>query len=226
MEKIPTAKIIEFRRKKTDSSKLTLVNNLKKPREKKENSDGGNYWTTSISSISQYYKEDGQDIILDKIDDLLGRHDLANAKISKIMYQRNIEILHNFEDFDFDSFRPSSKITYISKPVDKSVINISGVPIQVRPQHVYTYEENNIKKIGAIWFIAKKDGFETAEIGIFTEALFEYLEINHSKEYEIDPNYCIALDVTNLIDVRQDQIFEGSVPSLLNSSVEAIKKLL
>ena len=226
MEKIPTAKIIEFKRKKSDSSKLTLINNLKKPKVKKEDSEGGNYWTTSISSISQYYKDANQDKILDKIDDLLGRHDLANAKISKVMYQRNIEILHNFEDFNFDSFKPNSKIKYISKPVDKSVINILGVPIQVRPQHVYTYEENDVEKIGAIWFVAKKDGFEKAEIGIFTEALFEYLEINYSKKYEIDPNYCIAIDVTNLIDVRQDEIFTGSVPSLLNSSVEAIKKMI
>ncbi len=226
MEKIPTAKIIEFRRKKNDSSKLTLLNNLKKSREKKDNSEGGDYWTTSISSICQYFKDENQDIILDKIADLLGRQDLTKAKTSKVMYQRNIEILHNFEDFNFDSFKPKFKINYISKPVDKSIIRILDVPIQVRPQHVYTYKENGIDKIGATWFVAKKDGFEITEIGIFTEALFEYLDINYSNKYEIDPNYCIALDVTNLVNVRQDQICKNDVPSLLNSSVRDIKKML
>ncbi|WP_296311298.1 hypothetical protein [Winogradskyella sp. UBA3174] len=226
MEKIPIAKIVEFRRKKSESTKMTLLKNLKKTKEKKDNSNGGDYWTTSISSISQYFKDENQDIILDKIDDLLGRHDLTKSKTSKIMYQKNIEILHNFEDFNFESFKPKSKIKYISKPVEKSIIKILDLPIQVRPQHVYTYEENGIDKIGATWFVAKKDGFETAEIGIFTEALFEYLDINYSNKYEIDPIYCIAIDVTNLIDVRQNQIFKKEVPSLLNSSLEAIKKML
>ena len=35
MEKIPIAKIVEFRRKKSESTKMTLLKNLKKTKEKK-----------------------------------------------------------------------------------------------------------------------------------------------------------------------------------------------
>ena len=226
MEKIPIAKIVEFRRKKSDGSRLTLINNLKKTKEKTNSSDGGDYWTTSVSSISRLYKTDDNELIHDKISDLLVRYDLTSAKISKLMYQSNIEILHNFEVFDFSDFKPKFDLTYISKPIDKSIIYINGVPIQVRPQHIYTYEVGNLKRIGGIWFVAKKDGFKSSEIGIFTEALYQYLSINYSKDFEIDSEFCVALDVTNLIDVRYSQIKNNEISSLLYSSINSIKKFI
>lgn len=224
MEKIPIAKIVEFRRKKTDSSKATLINNLKKPKEKKSSSDGGNYWTTSISSIRKYFKTEDSNIILEKISDLLGRYDLTAAKISKTMYQLNVEILHNFENFSFNDFKPKLDIEFITQPNDKSIINVNNVQIQVRPQNVYTYKEQNVNKIGGIWFVAKKGGYEHSEIGIFTEALYKYLNINFSKKFEIDPKYCIAIDVVSLKEVRQSQINNKEINSLLSVSLESMKK--
>ncbi|MCM4161277.1 hypothetical protein FHG64_06390 [Antarcticibacterium flavum] len=226
MEKFPTAKIIEFRRKKSDSSKLTLLKNLKTPKIKEKNSEGGNYWTTSISAISKYFKTEEKELILDKINDLLGRYNLAQAKTSKGMYLKNIEILHNFENFDFTSYKPESTLSYKAKPNEKSIVKIKGVPLQIRPQHVYSYKENNEDKIGAIWFVSIKDGFNPGEIGIFTEALNEYLFSNYSKNYIIEPDFCIAVDVSSLNSVKYSQITSGEIPSLLHSSLESIQKLL
>ena len=226
MEKIPIAKIIEFRRKKSESTRATLINNLKKNKEKESSSKGGHYWTTSVSAISAFYKTNNFELIIEKIDDLLVRQRSTNHKGSKIMYQKNIEILYNFEDFDFTEFKPKLPLTYISKPIDKSIIEVNGIPIQVRPQHVYKYKENNIEKIGAIWFVAKKDGFESPEIGIFSEALYKYLYIHYSENFEINTEFCIAQDVTNLIEIKYTQIKNNEIPSLLNLSLESIKKFI
>ena len=129
MEKVAVSKIVEFRRKSKDSQK-TFVNNLQKPKAEKTG-DGGDYWTTSVSAISSTYKSGKKNLIKNKIEELIGKHNVATAKISKNMYQRNIEILYNFEDFDFSIYKPKIEFTYISKPNDKSIIKIKGIPVQV-----------------------------------------------------------------------------------------------
>lgn len=224
MEKVAVSKIVEFRRKSKDSQK-TFVNNLQKSKAEKTG-DGGDYWTTSVSAISSTYKSGKKNLIKNKIEELIGKHNVATAKISKNMYQRNIEILYNFEDFDFSIYKPKIEFTYISKPNDKSIIKIKGIPVQVRPQHVFTYKKKNVQKIGAIWFVSKLDGFKTNEIGIFTDALHRYLDLNYSEKFEINPDFCLALDVVNLQDVRYTQILNKEIIPLLDSTIESIKQLL
>src|SRR6187402_1494715 len=186
MEKIPISKVVEFRGH-NEGPRITLINNLKKPKKpKKENSsDGGDYWTTSVSAISKTYKEEDLNIIKDKIYEVGQKRENAPAKISKDMFQRNVEILHTFEQFDFKPFKPNFELKYISKPRNKSIFKINDVPIQVLPQHVFTYIDKDLQKIGAIWFVSKLKGYKKEEVGIFTDALYRYLDLNYSKDFSI-----------------------------------------
>lgn len=137
MKKISAINVIEFRRK-TPVSQITFINRLNAPK-KEEASDGGNYWTTSISAIGNTFKLDNKDIIAAKINILLEKHNKATATIAKNMFRRNIEILHKFEDFDFSVLKPKFVLTYLSKPNEKSILIIKNVPVQVLPNYVFTY---------------------------------------------------------------------------------------
>ncbi|GGF44255.1 hypothetical protein [Echinicola rosea] len=225
MEKISVSKVVESRRK-TENSKITLINNLKKSNQQIDSEGGGDYWVTSNCAISNYFKSEDSTLINEKIDDLVNRADNANAKISKTMYQRNIEILYGFEDFDFSNYKPVGKLNYLAKPMSKSIMKINDLPIQVRPSHVYSFVEGNNKKIGAIWFISKLKGYRLEEISLYTDVLFRYLEKHYTKEYVIGPKYGIAMDVVNRKEIRYNQILMDDVTSPLNSTIEMIKKLL
>lgn len=230
MEKISISKVVEFRRLK-DGSRLTFVNNLKKPKQPKlskegKPSEGGDYWTTSLSTISNVYKENDSNLIPAKIDDLLNRHDLAKARISKDMYLRNIELLHNVENFNFEIFKPEFHLNYLSKPREKSIFKINQIPVQVLPQHVFTYTENDISKIGAVWFVTKLGGYKIEEIGVFSDALYRYLNLNYSSNFVINLDFCTAFDVSSLQHVHYSMLDNKTVPMILESTINTLKPLL
>lgn len=224
MDKISINKVVEFRRK-TNRSQSTFVNNLNKPKQE-DSSGGGNYWVTSVSAVSNFYRTDDNEIIIDKLNELLEKMGKATATTSKNMYLKNIEILHNFEDFDFASMKPREDINLISKRNNQSVINIKTIPVQIVPNHVFSFEESGKDKVGAILFVAKKDGYEVEEIAIFTDALQRYLKKNYSGKYEVSAEYCAVLDVVSLLSVNYGQIEKGELNSPLETTLESIKKLL
>ncbi len=47
------------------------------------------------------------------------------------------------------------------------------VPVQVLPNQVFTFTKNKIDYVGAIWLIAKLDGYSKAELGIFFRDPFQ-----------------------------------------------------
>ena len=230
MDKITISDAIKFRRKKSEKAKLTFINKLKKAQKKKlenEKSDeGGDYWTISRSAISGYFKIGNKDIIKNKIHEVLTKHGGSDKKGTKTMYERNIEILHNFENFDFSGFKPSEEIKFLSKPNNQSIFKINEVLIQVRPSHVFTFKENDTEKIGAIWFVSIIKGYTKEEIGIYTKAMYYYLDKNYSKKFEISTTYCIAMDVVNVSYVTYGEILNKKVLSLLESTLESIKKII
>lgn len=230
MEKIGISKIVEFIRLK-DGPRQTFINNLKKPKPPKkikteESSDGGDYWSTSIWAISNAYKNNKPILIKDKIADLFERHGKATAKTSKDMYLQNIQILHNVEDYDLKVFKSQFDLQYLSKPKEKSIFKIKDIPVQVLPQYVFTFKENDISKIGAIWFIAKIKGYSIEEIGLFADALYRYLNLNYSKDFEINSNYCVAFDVSSLQEVRYSTVENNSIVTLLDSVMDILKPFL
>ncbi|WP_159479931.1 hypothetical protein [Chryseobacterium sp. 18068] len=223
MEKISIKNIIDFRRK-SQKSKITFVNNLNKP--KKPSESGGDYWISCLSAISNSFKYNSNINITEKIDELEFGIDATPHKITKTMYQRNIDILYNFEDYDFTILKPTSNLTFLKKPKSISILNIHGLPIQVLPNHVYSFEENGARFIGAIWFVAKLDGYKKDEIALFTEGIYKYLEVNHSDEYLIHPKHCIAIDVNTCKEVNYLDILNNKNLQSLESSVDLIKELI
>lgn len=228
MKKISISNVVEFQRKSPKSQLNFLINILKTKSKSEQELDkgGGNYWVHSLSTISKTFINDDKELIKDKLNILNDKLESATAKISKNMYQRNIEILHNFEDFSFSDFKPKFELQYLLKSKDKSILTIKGIPIQVLPHHVFTYEENKIKKIGAIWFVSKLEGYKTSELGIFAEALYKYLKLNYSNNYQVLSKFCISVDVINLNNVSYDKIENNEIPSILNSTLESIREIL
>ncbi len=109
------------------------------------------------------------------------------------MYRRNIDILYNYEDFDLKKWRPSKTLGYLKKTKDHSVLTIKGLPVKATPHHVFSFTRNGIQEIGAIWFIAKLNGFKKVELGMFVEILYRYLKVHYSRKHDLNTKYCIAV---------------------------------
>lgn len=224
MEKLSIANLVDFHRK-SDKSKITFANNLKVDT-KAEKGSGGDYWIHSLSTIGKVFKENESDLFDAKIEILQGKKEVATAKISKDMFQRNIDILSGFKDFDYESIKPKEKLIYYKKPEIKSIVEIDGLPIQARPNHVFSYSNNEHEEIGAVWFVAKLHGYSINELGMFTDILYRYLEKNYSKDFVINNFYCCAIDVSNGRRISYEEIRKGDVPVLLDRTIAEIKGLL
>ena len=94
------------------------------------------------------------------------------------------------------------------------------------PSHIYTYDFDEKEYIGAIWFIAKKTGFKKIELGMFADTLYNYLNKYYSREYLINPQYCIAVDLVNGADVNYQELKDGEIPRSLNSTLAELMKMV
>lgn len=224
MQKLSIKKIVEFRGK-SDRSKKHFANTLKLDKPKPESEGGGDYWVSCLSAISNSYKSNDIEPILNKRIELEEKYGETEFNKTKTMYKRNIDILYNYEDLDLNKWQPLKKWEFIKKYKDHSVLTIKGLQIQVTPNHVFTFKENDINEIGAIWFVAKLNGFSQSELGIFADILYQYLKVNFSKNYSINAKYCIAVDVFNNFEVSFSQLENGEIPFLLNSTLDEIRKL-
>jgi len=225
MRNLTIKKIIEFRMK-SDKSKQKFATDLKLNIEEKNTKGGGDYWIICLSAISNSFKLNDLQNIKDKIYELEGKIENTEFQTSKIMYQKNIAILYDYEDFDFIKLRPSKKISFIKKNNTNSVITIKGLQIKVTPHHVFSFKKNGVEEVGAIWFIAKLGGYRKEELGMFTDILFRYLKNNFSKKFNLNPKYCIAVDVVNNFDVNYSQIQNTEVPAILIKTINEIKRIM
>lgn len=225
MEKISVTNLIDFKRK-TPKGQQTLVNNLKVPKIKADDSTGGDYWISALSTISNVFEENNNNLINEKIDILIDKIENATAKISKDMFQRNINILYNFEDYDFDQLKPNVDLTYLKKPKDKSIVVVEDLPLYVKPHHVFTFTQDDVKKIGALWFVAKLGSFKLDELVIVTDILFRYLNTNYSDKFEIAIDYCSVVDVTNLSRVSYSEVQNEEEKSTLLKTLAELKRFL
>src|SRR5690606_7289437 len=116
--------LIDFNRK-TTRTRQTLVNNIKTPQIKNnDDSGGGDYWTSALSCISKAFVDNPEDLISDKIDELIAKTEMYGSQNTKTMFQQNIKILQNFEGFDFNKLKPLTKLVFLKKPKDKSIVLI------------------------------------------------------------------------------------------------------
>jgi len=225
MKNLTVKKIIEFR-KKSERSKRQFVADLRLEVEKDKTDSGGDYWVSSVSALCNAYKRSDTQIVKDKMEELEEKLGGTEIKITKNMYQRNIEILYNYENFDFKQLQPVKKMTYQRKAKSSALLLIKGLAIQAKPSHVFTFERNGVKEIGAIWFIAKLGGYKKDELSIFADILYRYLKIASSGTYVLNPDYCLAVDVVNAYEVNYAQIQNGEIPEMLVSTLTEIKKFM
>lgn len=223
MQKVGVSKLVDFRRLKNEGPKLTFLKNLQKP--KPENNDGGgDYWICSTSAAASTFWNRDKTFLDHKITELREKIATSKYKPTKNQFQKNVDILVSMHDFDFDDITPSSELQ--KQSLTQNTIEVKGISIQVRPQHIFTFEQDNQTHVGGVWFVAKKGGYDEGELGMFTKALFQYLNNRFSEDGFIDPDYCIAIDISSIKEVRYKQLLKGEVPNLLEHSLIELRSLL
>ena len=221
MKKLSIKDLADFR-SKTEKSKKTFAASLQKEKIEKSGT-GGDYWVSCLSAIARTFKAEDLKLITDKIDELEVKYKEVEHKITKDMHRRNINILREFEKYDFKKLRPSKAIEYQRKKT--GLLGFKTFDIKVRPQHVFTFGKEGEIQVGAVWFVAKLGGYKTEDLGMFADILFNYLKAGYSK-YSINTKYCIAIDVFKRSHVAYSQIESGKVPAVLIPTLNDLKKFL
>lgn len=224
MEKVTVKNLIEFRGK-SDRTRITFVNNLKKEKKKSEDGSGGDYWISCLSAIRNSFKYNSPDLLDEKIDLLRGKIKVSEIKRIRDQFLRNIEIINNFKDYDLELLKPNVDLTYLKQTKHKAILDIHGFPVQAKPCHVFSFSENNSEEIGGIWFVAQLKGFKKSELGMFVDILYRYLDKHYSKDYYINPDYCVAVDLYNGQEVNYTEIQNGNIPILIDSTLDDLKKI-
>lgn len=226
MEKVSVSKLIDFRRITKEGPKQTFIRNLRKGKvqDPDKNDIGGDYWITSSSAVAATFWYNDKKYLEDKIQDLSYKIELTEFQRTKNQFQKNIDLLVIMQDFDFQSILPNAELKKLS--VKKNIITIANVPIQVRPQRVFTYEDKGFTNIGGVWFVAKKEGYTDGELGMFSTALFKYLTIRYGDQYAIDPNFCIAVDISRAKDLSYTEILKSGTSEILQNTINELEKNL
>lgn len=223
MQKLTAKKIIAFKRL-SQKRKQTFINNLKRPVVKTDS--GGDYWISCISAITIACKENSNKYINDKIDYLLSQLKGTTNKRTKDMYQRNIDILSQYKEYDFAKLKPKRFTDFSTKANIKYELAVKGLSVQVLPNHVFTYKNEKTDEVGAIWFVAQIDGFKNDELEIFSELLYKYLAANYSKKHSINSTFCIVVDVVTLTEFKHSRITKKGTGSSLNLILAELYKYL
>ncbi|GAB3848591.1 hypothetical protein GCM10028822_11710 [Hymenobacter terrigena] len=223
MNKISVKNIVTFRNK-SEKSQKTFLENLRKKSEIKSEGGGGDYWVRSLSAMSNAVREKNTKPIKEKIADILASIKPDISKQTKDMYERSLSVLHNYEDTAFNDWLPLNSVI-LNKDSKKAIIEIADVPVQITPAQVYSYDDGNNRYVGAIWFLAKLEGFKNGELGIFAEALQIYLTHNFRTKYQIKPEDCLVVDVLSKEEVDYRMVVDKEIPSLLYPTLERIKKV-
>jgi hypothetical protein len=225
MKELTIKKLIDFRQK-SDNGKKSFAHSLKLSEDREDSKGGGNYWVICLRAIGKCYKENDNNLISDKIDEFEDKLLETDHERTKDMYARNIDILRRFEYYDFDRLRPSENFKIETKPKSQETVTISGLPVKVTPEHVFTFGDKSAKGAGAIWLVAKLAGYKPEELAMYTEALHNYLNTHYSGKYAIDAQYCIALDVYTGLSISFAQLQNGDIPKVLNSTLKEVVKYM
>lgn len=227
MEKITIKELIEFRGRPSGKLKNNFAFKLKtrKPKEKLEDAkdSGGNYWAISTSSIYNTFKS-GKDEYYDlKIDDVISRQANTDIEKDKVMYQRNLDILSNFKEFDLHHLRPLDITNFETVHKEQKIILINNLPIYINPSLVFCFERNGKKEIGAIALIPQLGGYQKSQLGMFCEMLYKFLLKHYSSEFQIAEDFCIAIDTYNAQKITYLELLTGKIPRFVDITVDEIK---
>ncbi|WGQ09783.1 hypothetical protein QG516_25035 [Pedobacter gandavensis] len=223
MEKITIGNIVDFRNR-SSASQISLINQLNRPKNPEEKS-GGHYWVSALSAIKNAVKLDNHQPIADKISILEDTLETEQKHINKVRWQRNIDMLHRFEDYDFSRLQPKSKFRILKGLDEKIPLIIQGLPIKVTPDVIFAFEDNGVKKIGSTMFVGKLKEYNLEDLAMFNDALYRYLTKNKDQDFEVCKDCCIVVDVINLNFVSFSQIASGKLTTHLENTLKDIKRL-
>ena len=223
MKKVTVKNLIKFRGK-NDRTKITFVNNLKQEKLKSDDGSGGDYWISALSAIRNTFKYEDINLLDEKIELLLSKIETYDDKKIKDQFRRNLEIVSNFKEYDFEHLKPEAEIEFLKQKKNQSLLTIKGLPIEAKPCHIYSFSINKSEEIAGIWFVAQLGGFKKSELAMFADILYRYLKENYSEEYFVNTKYCIAVDLYNGQDVSYKDIQEGNIPVLIESTLDDFKK--
>lgn len=230
MEKISITNLIEFRRR-SEKRKKSFLNSIQKEKkikieEDEEDSSGGNYWVSCLSAISNVFSTDDKNLLGEKVNLLRNKIISTTHEGTQKRWQKNIDILYNFEDYDFNTLRPMTEIKFHKKPSRKLILKVNDIPIESKPHHIFSYSNKGSDEIGAIWFVAKKDGYKKNELGIFCDVMHRHITLNYSDKYKINPEFCIVVDIFNGTDINYSQLLNGDIVYSLEETINEVKRVL
>ncbi|WP_409149714.1 hypothetical protein [Sphingobacterium sp. BS-2] len=221
MKKISVKEMIVFRGK-SDKSKKTFLKSLDKIK-LIDSTSGGDYWVRSISALSNAFKSNNNQFVIDKINDIENDFKSSKRDQTRDMYRRNLDVLNNYKDFEFSTWYPDESIQILEKLTKHPVLEINHIPIQITLNQIFSFKSNGIDFIGAICFIAKLKGYSKVEFGIFAETMFVYLKNNFSDKYQINPRFCLVIDVLNIKEYTYQMILDFEISSILSETINSIK---
>ncbi|WP_285008608.1 hypothetical protein [Pedobacter faecalis] len=226
IEKVSIGDVVEFSRK-SPTSQVTMANKLKKPKSSDEKKDGGgNYWANCLSAIKSALKKDSHLPISEKITQLEKTLRAEKIQRNKDRWQRNLDILHGFEDFDFSTLQPRTPFEVLKGLDEKMPLIIEDLPIKVKPDYIVSFEDKGVKMIGAVLFVGKKKKFERENLAVFADALYRYLSKNKGAEYQVSKTVCTVVDFITLRVVRYSGIDNESLTSSLDEILRKIRVLV
>jgi len=215
--------LVEFRRL-SDRSRKTFANRIQTPKTPASGEGGGDYWISCLSAIGNTYRLLNNQLITDKINELDQKYQSAKHANTKDMYKRNLEILQIYETFSLAPWRPAGALQFLTRP--KITLYLKNVPLQILPQHIFAYDNQGIQMVGGIWFVHWLAGFNIGDLGMYTEAMFEYLNLVYGSNYQVDPDFCLTVDVVGQNAISYRQLSNGTVPSLLSTTLDELNKLI
>ncbi len=227
MKKINVKDLIDFRRRSERRKKTFVSEFIESTDYEGESTEGGrDYWIRSLTALSKAFKDNDNSVISERIDGILEDYKPNMLNKTKIMYDRNIQILHNFEDYDFNELKPFTEIEVLDKGRKKGIIEIKNLPIKILLHQVYSFRnENDEDSLGCVLFLAKLDNYKPHELGIFAEAVYKFLKDNYSDKYFISPKDIRIIDVMSTVNINYQMVLDKKIPSLLSSTLDEIIKL-
>lgn len=225
MQNLTLKKIVDFR-SRSEKGKKNLVRVWKRPPNLEPSDGGGDYWVSCVSALSRSFKENDLAHANTRIKELEKRYPEAENKRTKDMYKRNIDVLAKYQEADLKRWRPDRKLEFPKVPKRNVTLTLSGLEVRLSPSQVFTFVKDGSEQVGAIWFVAKLNGFNSVELGMFASILHMHLLRQFAKTHKINARYCLAIDTFNKTEVSYAQLQEDEIADVLEPTLEEIKALM
>lgn len=228
MEKIRIKELVDFQRKSDKIRKKAFAQKLKTrtAKEKKEEDlGGGNYWIISSSCILKVFKTNNPEFYDSKIDEVSQKLTDTEIKQTKSMYQRNIDILTAFKDFDFSDLKPASNLNFEKVARASTIMTVKGFPLYINPDVVFSFNINGKNEIGALWLIQQQKGFSKSELGMFCEILYRFLVNKYAANFQVSEKFCVVIDTCGAQRITYSEILGKDTNFLIDKILEEIQTL-